>query len=118
MQPAAFMLKRIGNIITYITLVSLLLLNGTAHEFVHSFAGHEDTIDCVTRSHSDHHAAFESEHHHCDFLDLAVPVFTASFFTFELHTSLQHPDYFVLAEYSCFSRELFHTTSRGPPAAC
>lgn len=115
MQPAVPMLKRIGNIITYITLVSLLLLNGTAHEFAHSFAGHEDTVDCTTRSHSDHHAAFEQEHHHCDFLDLAVPVFTASFFTFELPAVLQHRTQFILPEYSCFSRDVLHTASRGPP---
>lgn len=116
MQPVAAMLKRIGNIITYITLVSLLLLNGTAHEFVHSFAGHEDTVDCSTRSHSDHHAAFENEHHHCDFLDLAVPVFTSASFTFQLHTVLAHTDYFVLPEYSFFSRSILHTALRGPPA--
>lgn len=110
------MLKRIGNIITYITLVSLLLLNGTAHEFVHSFAGHEDTIDCSTGSHSDHHASFEREHHHCDFLDLAVPVFTTTSFNFQLLTVLQHPGHFIVPEYSCFSRDIVHTALRGPPA--
>jgi hypothetical protein len=112
------MLKRFGNIITCFTIALLLLLNGTSHEFIHTFAGHTDTVDCVHDHHDPYHTAFEQQHHHCDFLDLPAPVFIKSSFSFYLFAPVIHNDYFVLAGQEFISREIRHTALRGPPAAC
>lgn len=52
-------------------LVLMVVFGNLSREWVHSFAGHEDTI---------HHyhgegLYFEGEHHHCDFLEIPLPVF-------------------------------------------
>jgi len=110
------MLKRVLHIITSVAIALLLLLNGTAHEFLHSFTGHQDTIDEVHADHdTHHHAAFEKEHHHCDFLDLQTPVFITSALSFHWYTSFQHNDFFVLQTQKGLSPEARHTALRGPP---
>lgn len=109
------MLKRFLNIVTCIAVVFLLLLNGTAHEFLHTFSGHKDTVDCAHRE-DGATASFEQQHHHCDFLDLQSPVFLASSFSFSLFIPTLHNDYYVGASLLFFSRQLGHTALRGPPA--
>jgi hypothetical protein len=93
----------------------LLLLFGTASkEFVHLFSGHEDTV------HIDHDGTgpfFESEHHHCDFLDQVLPSFDndiavpyIAFIEQGSYTEYQlHKVQFV-------QRAIIQTSLRGPPA--
>jgi len=110
------MLRRAGNIITFITLVALLLLNGTAHEFVHSFAAHEDTID-LPHSHIPGKTFFEKEHHHCDFLDLAIVAFDHVSYKFSLSLLKEYiasyPFYCGLTAHG----KIFSLSDRGPPLA-
>lgn len=111
------MLKRIGHIVVAVSVFILLLLNGTAHEFLHSFAGHEDTVDCVhTDTQHRQQASFEKEHHHCDFLDLQTPVFLTSSLHFTFFTPFEHSDFYVLQTQKGLSPEARHTALRGPPA--
>lgn len=110
------MLKRSLHIIVSVAIALLLLLNGTAHEFLHSFTGHEDTVDCVHDDHKPTHAAFEKEHHHCDFLNLQSPVFLTSTLHFDFYTPLGHNDFFVLQTQKGLSPRAEHTALRGPPA--
>ena len=109
------MLKRILNIVVSVAIAMLLLLNGTAHEFLHSFTGHRDTVDCVHDDHTPGHAAIEKEHHHCNFLDLQSPVFLTSSLSFHFYTPQQHNDFFVLQTQKKLSPEAEHTALRGPP---
>jgi hypothetical protein len=110
------MLKRVLHIFVSAAIALLLLVNGTAHEFLHLFTGHQDTIDEVYCDHASHHAAFENEHHHCDFLDLQSPVFLTSTLSFHWYTPFQHNDFFVLQTQKGLSPEARHTALRGPPA--
>lgn len=102
--------------VTFMVLAALLLLNGTPREFIHSFTGHQDTVDHRhLNNHTDHHAAFENEHHHCEFLNFLTPVyhpveknFQICFFTQDI--SLVTPGFEILR-----SKEKEHTSLRGPP---
>jgi hypothetical protein len=109
------MLKRTIHIAVTLTLVLLLMMNGISHEFIHSFSGHQDTVDCVHDEHSGSHASFEKVHHHCDFLDLQSPVFLTSSLSFYFYNNLQHNDYFVLSGQPFFSADVRYTALRGPP---
>lgn len=109
------MFKRILNILVTASLVFLLMLNGVAHEFVHSFIGHEDTVDNVLHSKQKGQAYFENEHHHCDFLHLPSPVFLTSSYYIEFHPVLLHQDAFQLEVFTICSLEKLHTSLRGPP---
>jgi hypothetical protein len=109
------MLKRTIHIAVTLTLVLLLMMNGISHEFIHSFSGHQDTVDCVHNGHSGSHASFEQVHHHCDFLNLQSPVFLTSSLHFYFFTNLQHNDYFVLGDQPFFSADIRYTALRGPP---
>ena len=108
------MFKRFLNIFTCFAIVILLLLNGTAHEFLHTFTNDEDTVDCVHNDHA-HGATFENEHHHCDFLDLQSPVFVHVGFSFTLNIFVQHVNYFSNTIPQFVVQELPHTALRGPP---
>lgn len=111
-------MKRIGNMLTFMVLAALLLLNGTSREYIHSFTGHHDTVDhCHLNNHTDHHAAFENEHHHCEFLNFLTPVyhpveenFQICFFKPAISPAVPHFAIF-------FSKEEEHTSLRGPPLA-
>lgn len=109
-------MKRIGHIITFFVLVILLLVNGTSREFIHVFSGHQDTVDCMhTHSIADHHAAFEPEHHHCDFLQFATSIFDFAPATFQVSLiPAVHPD-FPEAAYRIYFGEHLTAASRGPP---
>ncbi|WP_118973579.1 hypothetical protein [Taibaiella koreensis] len=109
------MLKRVLHISLSVAIAALLLLNGISHEFLHSFTGHEDTVDCVHHD-GDAHASFEKVHHHCDFLDLQTPVFLTSTLHFSFYTPFAHNDFFVLQTQKGLSPEAGHTALRGPPA--
>lgn len=111
------MLKRAGNIFAAVSLFLLLLLNGTAHEFVHIFTGHDDTVDKVHVGHDGRtpYAAFEQEHHHCDFLDLQTPVFLTSVLHFQLFKVLAHTGFYEVRHLPIPCAEALHTALRGPP---
>ncbi len=110
------MLKRILNIIVTASLVFLLMLNGVAHEFVHSFFGHEDTIDRIIEKGPKGQATFEIQHHHCDFLDLPSPVFLTSSYYIGFTTVLLHQDAFLLQSIQLCTQQVLHTALRGPPS--
>jgi hypothetical protein len=96
--------------------VALLLLNGTPREFIHTFTGHQDTIDHLhLKNHADHHAAFEKEHHHCAFLNITLPIFSFYFETFQIKAIPVEIFYFDQALLSFISHERKHTALRGPP---
>ena len=108
------MLKRAGNIVTFIMLVTLLLLNGTAHEFVHSFAAHEDTID-LPHSHIPGKTFFEKEHHHCDFLDLAIVAFDQVSYSFSLPLLKEYTNCYAFYRSLTAHGKIFSLSDRGPP---
>lgn len=66
------LLKRIVHSILSIWLALLLLFGGTAKEFVHLFAGHEDTVH---HYHEHGGLVWENEHHHCTFLSFSLASF-------------------------------------------
>ncbi len=92
------------------------MLNGVAHEFVHAFVGHEDTIDNFHPEKQQGQAYFEQEHHHCDFLHLPSPVYLSSSFQLYFYPALEHIETFLLEDIAVFSRPHFHTALRGPPS--
>lgn len=108
------MLKRVGKIGTLVLVVTLLLLNGSAHEFVHSFTGHEDTTHC--RHPHEGKAYFDTEHHHCAMLDLQLPVFlpAATPVPIPIAITLYFP-YQEAAGFSPVLLPVFSTLLRGPP---
>jgi len=110
------MFRRILNILVAASLVFLLMLNGVAHEFVHSFAGHEDTIDRVVTGKQKGQVYFENEHHHCDFLHLPAPVFLTSSYYIAFPPFLLHKDKFRVVSVAICTLEQLHTSLRGPPA--
>jgi hypothetical protein len=110
------MLKRILNIFIAASLVLLMMLSGVAHEFVHSFIGHQDTIDHVQDGKHPGAMSFEKEHHHCDFLQFPSPVFLSSSFYLQVHPTLKHTEKVLLADLPVFSRPGLHTALRGPPS--
>jgi len=89
------------------------MMNGVAHEFIHSFFGHQDTIDHVVK---DGKMSFENQHHHCDFLNLPTPVFLTSSCHINLPFVLLHQDTFLLTTATLISQARLHTSLRGPPA--
>jgi len=111
----AIMLKSLEHFITYICLVTLLLLNNTSHDFIHSFTGHEDTVDCISGHGDGQHASFENQHHHCSFLDFTFSVYDNSFphYDFSVNTVEVHfyDEYLI----SHSSNKQAHTSLRGPP---
>lgn len=108
------MLKRVINIFIAASLVILMMLSGVAHEFVHSFTGHEDTVHHIQNG-KHGGMSFEKEHHHCDFLQFPSPVFLTSSFYVQFHPSLEHIEKFQLIEQAVFSRLGLYTALRGPP---
>jgi hypothetical protein len=93
----------------------LLLLFGTASkEFIHLFADHHDTV------HIDHEGEgpfFESEHHHCDFLNYSLPEFDNDIsFPFVAFAEREAYTEYQLHKVRFVQREIIQTSLRGPPA--
>jgi hypothetical protein len=110
-----YMWKSALHTCTALVIALLLLLNGTSHDFLHSFTGHEDTTDCAHRAEQGGYA-FEQQHHHCDLLDLPSPVFiTTTVFALPLVYQQYQQRYQVWqqAEPTC---TLLANSGRGPPA--
>jgi hypothetical protein len=110
------MFKKALHIGVALSLVLLLMLNGISHEFLHTFAGHEDTVDMVHNDRAGSTATFEKVHHHCDFLQLQTPAFLPSFISYHFYTPVEHSDFVVRDFYASLSPRLGHTALRGPPA--
>ncbi len=109
------MLRQLRNILTFLALVTALLLNGTSHELLHSFTGHRDTQGCNHKRSAPGTTFWEEGHHHCDFLDLQPPVFFLSSLSFPVHAPLLHEDHFSWIEPQLISLVPLHTALRGPP---
>ena len=98
-------------------LLALVVFFGTtSKEFIHSFAGHEDTESC-NHTHKAH-PSFESKHHHCSFLsDTLMP--------FDAPMSIQISDgiatIFLIKNGAWIEASVYPTllipTLRGPPFA-
>jgi hypothetical protein len=71
-------------IIPSLLLAVLLLFGNAPKEFVHLFANHQDTVHT---HHNDGDLSFEPEHHHCEFLSYALPLFLASDGVPQIHFS-------------------------------
>ncbi|HET8573691.1 MAG TPA: hypothetical protein VFL76_07455 [Edaphocola sp.] len=109
-------MKRIGNMLTFMVLATLLLLNGTSREFIHSFTGHQDTVDHRhLNDHTDHHAAFENEHHHCEFLNFLTPVYHPVEENFQICFFKPEIPWITLSFETLFPKAKEHTSLRGPP---
>ena len=76
------MIKRVIQIGLSVFMAFILLLGGTAKEYIHLFADHEDTIHI----HEDGYdgTSFDNEHHHCDFLSFTLPPFLNNASSFDL----------------------------------
>lgn len=110
------MLQYLGKIGTLCVVVTMLLLNGTVHEFVHSFTDHEDTYDC--NHGKEGKTYFEPEHHHCLMLDLQLPVFWVAGVPFELTGNTLPVTTSPVATLQCpIFDTSFPTLLRGPPNA-
>jgi hypothetical protein len=108
------LLKRILHITLSVWLSLLLLFGGTAKEFIHLFASHEDT---ACNEYKSNETVIEGEHHHCGFLqfslasfinDVSLPVIfiiPASYITHNTRLQL-----------SQFQSEVPALFLRGPPA--
>lgn len=110
------MIKKAGHIITYVFLAAILLLNTTPRGFVHDLlCDHKDTIDKV-----DHHSKgslhFEAEHHHCDFVQVALSVFDFNYTVFSLRALPEAHPIFGEAVIAFLFATHTHTALRGPPA--
>ena len=90
-------------------------MTGTAHEFIHSFTGHEDTVDCTYEDKGSHDLAFENEHHHCSFLSFTFSVYdnTVSSFDYSIQTAANHHYNAYLNSFLANAKT--HTNLRGPP---
>lgn len=107
------MIQKAAHIIISGCLSLLLLFGGTAKEFIHLFAGHEDTTHC-----SDNHEglSFENEHHHCDFLSFALPFFDNDIFIPGLDfIEEKYFSFYAALNSSPIQRAEKHTALRGPP---
>ena len=97
-------------------LALLLLAGGGAKEWVHACADHTDTVHCHR---SDGQLAFDSQHHHCDFLSYCFPPFlTAEATSPVFHNSPASYLVHVVApvENGLAAAPVEHL-GRGPPAA-
>lgn len=109
-------MKRIGNIFTLVVLATLLLLNSTPREFIHSFAGHQDTVDHLhPQDATDHHADFETQHHHCAFLQLIIPVYNSTEENFQLLFLPEKRVFFLAPTAFVFLEKKGFVLLRGPP---
>ena len=90
-------------------------MTGTAHEFIHSFTGHQDTVDCTHKDKGNHDFAFENEHHHCSFLSFTFSVYNNTVTSFDFSSKVVvSPNYNpYLNSFVPYSKT--HTHLRGPP---
>ncbi len=108
------MLKKLGHIAVFMSLITLLLLNGTAHEFLHQFSGHIDTPDCQHSKH-DSQKSFEQAHVHCDFLDFSFSPFDFDFQLFFTPSISEYTQFISILNTDIHYAERPYTALRGPP---
>jgi len=93
------------------------MFGGTAKEYVHLFTDHEDTVHA--HHNGDGELSFENEHHHCTFLNFALPDFindfsSPIFVSFAKHFQ-EHVSFIAIR---VTEQEIFQIRLRGPPALC
>jgi hypothetical protein len=97
-------------------LAVLLFFAATPKDFLHEFAGHEDTVH--SQHDDDGSLGFSNKHHHCSFLTLLAMPFEASTFEMQfVQRSLIRYEAQALPSPRGESREASCPASRGPPAA-
>jgi hypothetical protein len=97
-------------------LALLLLAGGSAKEWIHACADHTDTVH---GHRTDGQLAFDSQHHHCDFLSYCFPPFIPAapappVFHYQPASYLVHGA--TLTEKKVQS-DLFEYFGRGPPVS-
>ena len=109
------MIKRTLHIVLSLWLALLLLFGGTAKEFIHLFTHHTDTVHSINEKGD---LVIEPEHHHCSFLEYALPLFINADITeicFSVHKKL-YPAYKRIndaqVQIGCVSTAYL----RGPPS--
>jgi hypothetical protein len=109
------LIKRIAHIVLSLWLAIILIFGTTPKEFIHLFANHEDTVH--VHEHTDGFS-IEQQHHHCDFLDDALPLFINDF----SKPVIPQGQHIVAAFYTAYDSQfegtiIYSTTLRGPPVA-
>ncbi|UCJ07502.1 hypothetical protein KTO58_28235 [Chitinophaga pendula] len=66
------MAKRELHKILAIILLGVFMLHTTPREFLHLFAGHQDTIDQIDASHAPDGLTISTAHQHCGFLQIGI----------------------------------------------
>lgn len=90
-----------------------LFFNGYGHFLLHDFMGHEDTMHIS--DHDNHTSHFESEHIHCDVLDLLLqPVepYVSTFYITQNTCSLFHV---TCSNFQITTSSSYLFSGRGPP---
>lgn len=106
-------MKRISHIVLSVLLGVLLVFSTTPKEYIHLFAGHEDTVH---HPHDDDVTHVDPEHHHCQFLELSVPPFVNNDVTvFIPYKAVVYPHYSVLFEEAIVEQTVSVRYLRGPP---
>ncbi|MFT4061674.1 MAG: hypothetical protein QM642_04870 [Edaphocola sp.] len=110
------MAKRALHIILALLVSVCFMLNGVAHEFVHSFVGHTDTVDRVVTSQANKYS-FEPAHLHCKMLDATQPVFFVPLVLALIFAAACSYNRFKGSIYFSYKiKLLFSSFLRGPPA--
>ncbi len=76
------MIKRVIQVGLSVFMAFILLLGGTAKEYIHLFADHEETVHIHIDGYDG--LSFESEHHHCSFLSFTLPPFLKDASSFDV----------------------------------
>lgn len=107
------MLKRITHIVLSVLLGVLLVFSTTPKEYIHLFAGHQDTVH---HEHDDDVTHFDPEHHHCQFLELSLPPFIGNdvSFSFPSHV-VEYAQYYTSLEGRLMEKIVSVRYLRGPP---
>lgn len=114
-KAKAPLVKRIIHIVVSVWLSFLLLFGSTTMSFLHSFTGHEDTVD----SRGKHDGlAIEKKHHHCAFLGFVLAPFAndSQLPVIQFQTLIHFSAYHAI--YNAVKLQAHHEqlSLRGPPA--
>lgn len=90
-----------------------LFFNGYGHFLLHNFMGHEDTMHIS--DHDNHTSHFESEHLHCDVLDLLLQPVEPYVSTFQITKSIFSLFYVNGLNFQITTAIFSLFSGRGPP---
>jgi hypothetical protein len=110
------LIKRILHIVLTACLSFLLLFGSTSKEFIHLFAGHEDTRHVPCADGKD--MQVDNEHHHCSFLSFTLAPFDhdAIIPVLHLYTLPVYAEWQATYQQIHIQAAVSHYFLRGPPA--